>query len=397
MPKLYRIRRCLHAFRNGFSRSNANRTDEHQAQHLKSWVGDRMSEALKSLPEAYPQDAAALLETANEYDDKMFEECLKPFIARFVGGSNFSNALAVEILSFSQTSSHEKYLATRLFPLVLDAAATQFELQKYSSASKGSRSRGDYPYSSWPDCYKDEERGRRDAGIIADLYQQLLQSDRKKASDLLDKLQSQTESLPHTELGRLVIPLLERMIYVVDRRSPDACRFYQSMMAIYITQVVQKEPEKPKDWSRPSERQKCYRENCSGCQLLHDFLMDPREESHRFVLAKDDFWHLRHSVPAHCKISSDELQNPPVLIVNKTLKGWEENHTKWQNRASEAQKTFKRFPQAELKQCLAEKYDATMDLRIVKHQEGSIAQTNDTPYQSTVPQKRTRSNSSFGA
>jgi hypothetical protein len=33
-----------------------------------------MSEALKSLPEAHPQDAAALIETANEYDNKMFEE-----------------------------------------------------------------------------------------------------------------------------------------------------------------------------------------------------------------------------------------------------------------------------------------------------------------------------------
>lgn len=74
IPKLYRIRRCLHAFRNGFSGNNANRTDEHQAQYLENWVRDRMSEALKSLPEAYPQDAAALIETAKECDDKMFEE-----------------------------------------------------------------------------------------------------------------------------------------------------------------------------------------------------------------------------------------------------------------------------------------------------------------------------------
>jgi hypothetical protein len=35
-----------------------------------------MSEALKSLPEAYPQDAAALIEIAKECDDKMFEEWL---------------------------------------------------------------------------------------------------------------------------------------------------------------------------------------------------------------------------------------------------------------------------------------------------------------------------------
>jgi hypothetical protein len=33
-----------------------------------------MFKALKSLPEAHPQDAAALIEITKEYDGKMFEE-----------------------------------------------------------------------------------------------------------------------------------------------------------------------------------------------------------------------------------------------------------------------------------------------------------------------------------
>jgi hypothetical protein len=231
-------------------------------------------------------------------------------------------------------------LVGRLFPLVLDAAASQFDLQKYSSASKGS-SRGDYSYSSWPDCYKDEERGRRDAGNVVGLYQQLLRSNGKKAFDLLGKIQLQTESLPNTEQSRLVIPLLQQMIDVVDRRSPHSRQFYQSMIATYITQVVQKEPGKPKDWSRPSEIEGCCWaiSNCPTCQLLHEFLMNPREESRRFVLDKSG--HLKYSVPARCNKS---YESETVLIVTKTLKGWEENHMKWQKRASEAQETFKLLP-----------------------------------------------------
>jgi hypothetical protein len=71
---LHRLRQCLCAFRNGFSGNNVNHSDEHQAQYLESWVRDRTLKALKSLQEAHPQDAGALIETAKEFDDKMFEE-----------------------------------------------------------------------------------------------------------------------------------------------------------------------------------------------------------------------------------------------------------------------------------------------------------------------------------
>ena len=49
-------------------------SNEHQIQHLKGWCRDRLSHALVSLPNAYPQDAAVLIEMAKEYDVKMFDE-----------------------------------------------------------------------------------------------------------------------------------------------------------------------------------------------------------------------------------------------------------------------------------------------------------------------------------
>ena len=312
--------------------------------------------------------------------------------------------MAVEILSYSQSSNPDEDLVARFFPLILDAAASQFELEKYSSAAKNMYHCDEYPYSSWPGCYNENERGCRDASIVVRLHQRLLQADGTKASKLLDQIQSQIESLRYEELDRLVVPLLGQMIYIVDLCPPEACQFYQSMMATYITRVVQKEPEKPSDWARPNEFKKCYYSECSTCQSLQEFLVNPGEESRGFPLLTDS-WHLEHSVPDQCKTSTDGSQKPPVLIVSKTLKGWEENHSKWQERASKAQATFRRLPQKELKQCLAEEYDAIMDLSMVKLQdEGVTAQTTDTleestanlldkQSQSTVPQKRSWSDS----
>jgi hypothetical protein len=82
---------------------------------------------------------------------------------------------------------------------------------------------------------------------VIGLYQQLLHSDEKKAAKLLVKIQSQTNSLLHKELDRLVIPLLEQMVEVLDLGSLETRQFYQSIMTTYITRVVQKEPEKPSD------------------------------------------------------------------------------------------------------------------------------------------------------
>jgi hypothetical protein len=71
---------------------------------------------------------------------------IKPFVARFIGDSNFVNALAVEVLSFSKRSSADKDLVARLLPLFLDAAVSQFKLEKYSSIGEDSAYRN--PYSS---------------------------------------------------------------------------------------------------------------------------------------------------------------------------------------------------------------------------------------------------------
>lgn len=277
------------------------------------------------------------------------------------------NAFAVEILSFSQSSIADRDLVARLFPLVQDSAVAQFELQQYSSAYKllASADR-DFPYSSWPNhenTDRKETKAHKDARNVVNLYQRVFQSDQTTAHKLLDKIQSQTESITLDKLKRLVIPLLIQMLQVVDKSSTEACKFYQTMMTTYIMRSVQKEPEKPKDWSRPDEEiGNCYTRSCVDCAVIKEFLMDPEKQSHEFdsLEVADHFY---YKTIGSC---TRRRKGPSKLTVTKTTKAWEKAHTEWERHASATQAAFQSFPQAELKQCLGIHYEAIMDLRVVK-------------------------------
>jgi len=66
----------------------------------------------------------------------------------------------------------DKVLAAHFLPLILIPAATQFELDKYSSAAKSTG------------CYDETRKGRCDANIVVKLYQELLQLGEERATEL---------------------------------------------------------------------------------------------------------------------------------------------------------------------------------------------------------------------
>ena len=73
MPKFHKVQRSLQALRTGFTRDNPNRFNDNQLQLLGNWVRGRVAKALEFSSRAYPQDAFAMIEITEEYDDKMFE------------------------------------------------------------------------------------------------------------------------------------------------------------------------------------------------------------------------------------------------------------------------------------------------------------------------------------
>jgi hypothetical protein len=291
---------------------------------------------------------------------------IKPFVARFIGDSDFVNALAVAVLSFSQSSSADEVMVARFLPLFLDAAASQFKLKKYSSIDKVSAYR--YPSSSWPDCSNSWERGERDASVIVDLHQHLVRWDKEKASELLRQIQAQTQHIDEYELNRLVVPLLEQMMGIINQCPLDACQFYQSMMTTYITRNVKPEPKKPVDWSQPGEMTDCGQPHCSICLPVKEFMLHPVEEQRKFKFTDyDSLNHVQDLLSSRCYLSVDCYSSEfRQLSVMKGSSQCRIEHEKWETRAKTALKNFKRFvPQDDLKRCLGDKYDAIVGLKML--------------------------------
>lgn len=262
-----------------------------------------------------------------------------------------------ELLSYSQTSNPDTGPMKRLFPLLMEAAVTHFELQEYSSAKKSPCRR---PYSSWPDCNNQEEKGRRDASIVVDLYQRLLRHDTQKATALLGRISNQIFSISQKELDRFVFPLLEQMLSVVDLCSLDVRKFYQTAMFWYVIRVVRTEPEKPTDWAKPFESL-CYIRDCVDCQSLQKFMLDPDKQTESFAAQQPS--HLFGRVPGECK---KKYQPGEMVAVTKTHKIWEKEYDRWQERASATSQKFRRLPEEQLRTCLEGQYEPTMNLRMVK-------------------------------
>ena len=266
---------------------------------------------------------------------------MKPFIIRFLGDSSFLNALAINLLGLSQSSDRGQGVVSRLLPLILDAAATHFELQKYFSS-------------------RDSHYG---ATLVVALYEQLLQSDIRKASELLDVIQDQARNISPTTLGSISPSLLEQMMLSMEPCSPEICTFVQSMPALYLSRIVQDKPEKPKDWSRSDHKVNCNLSNCSFCPSLREFLTDPNEESRTFDSRKN-YPHLQkqtQSLPL-TKYETSIDRSKRVVIVKKVLKAWENDHAWWERRASRARDVFGQLPQTALKQCLGDQYEGIMGL-----------------------------------
>jgi hypothetical protein len=108
----------------------------------------------------------------------------------------------------------------------------------------------------------------------------------------------------------------------------------------------------------------------------------------------DNFEHNRYRVEKKCEISQIQHKSPEkeIVIVSKTLKGREREHSEWEERAAEAQRVVNRLPHHELIQCLGQKKeDEIMALHMVRLEttDPSTERTDtEAGASSTVPQKR---------
>ena len=295
----------------------------------------------------------------------------------------------VELFLYLQQQNRSGTYLKSLLQRFIEPAISNFDLPRYASyietrssrAFKGSlrnsRGQGEKETQSIP------------GGPIKALYEYVSAHKQETPSRLLQKIQTQASELTVEQSKEFLMSFLEEIMTVVDVSSVGAQRCIQSLVTSYITQTVGKEPKKPSDWARPEEvKPICYRK-CADCPKMNTFLRDPELQHH--ILSCEEPWHLKFKYNYFRYLEVDEVDRTPVAVT-KTLKWWEEQHRKWESRASDALEALQKLPQAELKQCLTHRYDEIMDLRAVKVIDDSDESKNQGHYEtrSTVPQERLR-------
>ncbi len=288
------------------------------------------------------------------------------FVGRFLDDATFANALLAEILCYSKTVQKSDSVAKHLLPPILDRAIFCFRLQHFSSLSKPKSRREDYPFSSWPDIDSQQEKGERDAAVVASLYRQVARDNLHKTGQLLENIAVGTASIDQDDFERFVIPLLREMIDITEHQPSEASVFYSGIISTYIERVVQKEPPKPQDWSLPDDARKCYESNCTYCSPVRQFL-ENTSQYQEFLVPEDQRYVFLHHMPYHYKWTEERSGEHRKVKVNKSLEPWKGKHEEWRRRADRAQRALRSLPETPLRQCLGDgEYEDLMELRIVK-------------------------------
>lgn len=229
---------------------------------------------------------------------------------------------------------------------ILASTVSNFDLLQYAAYIKAHGTRG---------------------GPIKEFYKRTCAQSNTTSSDFLAKIQTQAPGLTHKQAEEFLLPLIGDLMDVMDLSSCNAYGFFYSLFTTYITQTVQQEPQRPRDWARLEEAApECFRKDCDVCPRIIEFLKNSETETMTFPC--NDPWHLRHT--SHVKY----LEVQPLrsgdgkeeLTLTKTTSWWEEKHRKWEERCSTTLEALRKLPQAKTKECLSDRYDDIMDLRAVK-------------------------------
>ncbi|KIX08828.1 uncharacterized protein Z518_03485 [Rhinocladiella mackenziei CBS 650.93] len=366
---------ALEAFTDAFWDADSSYGPEEMSDAgVSLFVKQRVIDALDSL-KALPQDAATVIFVGHEYGEEFFDQRVKPFILRFLHDTDFVNAITLEALFCSRASDEhvpahcwlasDKYGPTisRILQLTLDVACSDFTLGKYLSRVKCSAlDDKSFPFSCRPQHFFCSGKAERDADVVADFYKRARDIDTYKGYLLLDKIQASAADIPITEMDRLLIPLLQKLFIHTDADSEHVRHFYQSTLITYLVRTVEYEPEKPLNWDRANELDRCYLSSCPDCDALRSFMAAPDLEK---VTIKFSGPYNHGSLMIQRWCETKEERNG-ALTITKTTKRWEVDKQQWEERAERARRILHRFPEEELRKRLGTKYGSVMNLDVIK-------------------------------
>ena len=269
-----------------------------------------------------------------------------------------------ETLCKSRKSGWDDCAVVWVFPIIASAASSDLLLNRYISKNNIER-----------------------LELLPSFYKRLHEFDNGQASRLLKIIADQIPKLSCDDMSWSLSPLLKGIMSVCELSSPECNQFVSTAITYYIDKAVGEEPVNPQDWARPEHTESWYCwKNCEGCHLLKAFLLDPQEESKRFVVQEP--YHFRGAPHKNYFLSfSTAAEDPPSITVTKTDKFWKEKHDGWVQAAKRARELVTGLPPDSLKKCLGNRYDDFKEVCVDK-----ILKKSAPAYVTSkvVPQKRRR-------
>ncbi|KAL8938341.1 MAG: hypothetical protein Q9216_003942 [Gyalolechia sp. 2 TL-2023] len=392
--KLSKIHENLNAFRDGFFRGNCDRSEQVHIRHFKRWIDNLTCGCLRNSESVCEEDASALINILLDREEEPFSQFVlyqgvRTFIDYFRGEETLISALMIELSLLLQYQGRSKIYLETILRNVAELAVCKFNLSRYATYVK-SRPASVTRASGRKSCGQAENVIQcSPGGPIKAFYEYISNLKPGASSQLLRKIQTQAAGLTLQQAQDFVPSFLTEMLIVVDVSSAEAQECLQTLIEFYIVQTVGQEPEKPSNWARPQEMErKCY-VHCYECSKMEEFLRDPQRQHYTLP---SNYYHLS-SICHHFEYFDVEknIRERPIAVM-KTTKWWEEQHQKWESRASTARKALQRLSKAKLKGCLGHRYDEMMDFQMLKvNDKAHESNAGGKDYHqvgSTVPQKR---------
>ena len=312
--------------------------------------------------------------------DSVLYQGVRIFVKHFQADRLLINAMVVEFFSRPDSQGRSKIYLDSLLYSIVESAISNFDLCQYAMYIELSKIPGV------------ESLSRRYGGPFKAFYEYACAWRQDSSIQLLRRIKDQASELTAEQSNVFLISFLYELIPIVDVSSVEVQECIRSLISVYILRRVGHEPKKPTDWTRLEEMKNCWRkEACKDCQKMNAFLKDP--ELKYLALEGMETYHLESGFE-YFKYFDIEKRGWTTIAVTKTLKWWEEDHLKWQTRASSALEALRKLPQDRLKDCLGHEYDDFMDLRMVKvvddPPDSNEKGNHSSEPGSSVPQKRAR-------
>lgn len=258
------------------------------------------------------------------------------------------NALNVQLLfKLSKRKDDRQESLLNLFRVISEFAILAFDFDFYYAYVKS------LDYSIDPGV------------LIRDFYNQTLAYDEHSASNLLRHFSIEASNAKSVTVEKFLLSLMKELLLLANTSSPEVRTCLQSLVEVYITKTVGKEPAKPEDWARSEEVHECYR-GCEVCPMLNEFLKDPKAKEKTTALNADSKHHVEWCFRFLEILEIGNGSGEREFRYTKTLKGWEKRHRDWESNVEAAQKNLQALPKDALKEALGDEYDTLMALDSIR-------------------------------